>query len=205
MTKRYGILVVDDEELVRKTLGLDLEDEGYNVTLAQNGEEAIKKIGEDDFDMIISDLMMEGIGGLQVLKEAKKKSPHILTLVLTGYGSLTSAIDALRLNASDYMLKPYDKTELYMRVSGCFEKSELQKKLTFYENILPMCSICKKVRDDSGRIEDKGSWVNVDTYLVKESKLNISHVYCGECQKKMKKDVYLGKQKKMQDMRRLAK
>lgn len=203
--KDYSILVVDDEELVLKTLGLDLEDGGYNVTLAQNGEEAIKKIGETAFDMIISDLMMEGIDGLQVLKEAKKKDPDILALVLTGYGSLTSAIDALRLNASDYLLKPYDKAELFMRVGNCFEKIELQKKIKLYENILPMCGLCKKVRDDSGTTPGQGTWVNVDTYLVKTSKANISHGYCDVCQKKLKKDVYLEKQKKMQDMRKLAK
>lgn len=203
--KKYSILAVDDEEIILRTLDLDLEEEGYEVTMANNGEEAVRKIDGKDFDMLITDLMMEGIDGLQVLKAAKNKIPDIMALVLTGYGSLTSAIDALRLGASDYMLKPYDKSELLMRVGNCIEKLEFKRKVKCYENILPMCGMCKKIRDDSVEEPGKGVWVEVEDYLIKKSKVDISHGFCEDCHDKMKTDTYLEKQNKIQDMNRLAK
>ena len=203
--KKFSILLVDDEAIIRKTLSLDLKDHGYIVKTASNGEEGIKKLEKEKYDLVITDLMMEGIGGIEVLKEAKSKSFEIKVIILTAYGSLTSAIDALRLGASDYVLKPYNKEEILMRVSSCLEKLDLQRKVKLYESLLPMCSICKKIRDDSETEPGEGKWIDADTYLQKMVKINISHGYCNECLDAKKHEIYLQKQKNMQAVKQLAK
>ncbi len=198
----YSILLVDDEEIIRRTLSLDLKDAGYEVTQAASGEEAIARLKERKFEMVITDLMMEGLDGIQVLKEGKKEHSALLVLILTGYGSLTTAIDALRLGASDYVLKPYDKDEILLRITNCLEKMELKKKVELYENVLPLCCMCKKIRDGE---PGKGKWLDIDAYLLKNANVGIDHGYCEECREKKKGDIYLEKQKKDQNMKRLAK
>lgn len=179
--KSKSILLVDDEEIIRVTVSGDLKAEGYDVHTAHSGEEGIGKLQNQHFDLVITDLMMEGLDGIQVLKEAKKHYPDLMVLILTGYGSLTSAIDALRLGAADYMLKPCNRSELSIRVSNCLEKQELQKKIKLYENILPMCCVCKKIRDDAGTEPGKGNWLDMDTYFKEKTGVDVSHGYCPEC------------------------
>ncbi|MGR3178566.1 MAG: sigma-54-dependent transcriptional regulator [Candidatus Anammoxibacter sp.] len=203
--KEYSILIVDDEEIILKTLELDLKDAGYNVNTTCCGKDAKKRLNDDDYDLVITDLMMSGIDGMQILKAAKKKNPETKVIILTGYGSLTSAVDALRLGASDYILKPYNKDEILMRIASCIEKLELQRKLKLYEDILPMCSICKKIRDDTETDPGKGVWVDADTYLKKITKVDLSHGCCDECAKTKKQDIYLQKQKDLQAAKQLAK
>ena len=94
--KKHSILVVDDEESIRISIQHQLEKEGYRVTTAESGDQAVEMIRENHFDVIITDLMMDGIDGIGVLKEAKELHPDILVMVLTGYGSLTTAVEALR-------------------------------------------------------------------------------------------------------------
>jgi len=134
--KKYSILLVDDEEIILKTLGLDLKEQDYEVTLAGSGEEAVEKLKGTDYDLIITDLMMDGVDGIQVLKEAKKKDFDAIVLILTAHGSFPSAIDALRLGASDFIPKPCSKKELLMRVSRCLENRELRKKAIPFDNVL---------------------------------------------------------------------
>ena len=203
--KEYSILVVDDEEIILRTLELDLKEAGYVVKATGSGEDAKKILNDNGYDLVITDLMMAGVDGIQILKEAKKKNPETKVIILTGYGSLTSAVDALRLGASDYVLKPYNKDEILMRISSCLEKLEFQRKIKLYENILPMCKLCKKIRDDTGTDQGKGVWVDADTYLKKITKVDISHGYCDECSKTKKQDIYLQKQKDLQAVKQLAK
>lgn len=127
--KNYSILLVDDEDIVLTTVGNDLRNEGYDVSTASSGEEGIRKLKENHIDLIITDLLMEGLDGMAVLKEAKKISPEIIVLILTGYKSLSSAVDAMRLGASDYMLKPCDRDELFKRVANCLETLNLKQQM----------------------------------------------------------------------------
>lgn len=121
-----SVLLIDDEEIILISLSHDLKNQGYEVTTANNGPEGIRKIRKNCFDMVITDLKMEGTDGIQVIEETKKIDPKIPVLILTGHGSLSSAIKALRLGASDYLLKPCDRGELAMRVANCLEKRDLQ-------------------------------------------------------------------------------
>ena len=188
------ILIVDDEELILNSLGLELEGEGYEVFLAANGEEAIAILRENYFDLIITDLMMEGLNGLDVLKVAKQIDPEVAVVILTGYGEVASAIEALRLGASDYLLKPCDCNELNLRIAKCLEQQNLAKKIKIYERILPVCSECKKVlHEDPGGLTE---WVALDQFISRKTGLGISHGYCPDCFKEAMEEIALTKRRK---------
>jgi DNA-binding NtrC family response regulator len=181
--KNKAILLVDDEEIILKTIGKDLRAEGYDVTTARNGDRAIATLNQHHFDLVVTDLMMEGLDGIQVLKQAKKIDPALPVIILTGYGDMTTAIEALRLGADDYLLKPCDVEELLFRVSGCLDKYELKRKIKLYEGILPICAVCKKIRDDTGKEPGEGVWMTVEAYINAKTGVRFSHGYCKECGK----------------------
>ena len=175
------VLLVDDEAIIRKTLAGKLSDEGFTVLTAENGATALAYLATTQLNLVITDLMMEGMSGIQVLEAVKAHDPEIAVIILTGYGELTSAIDALRLGADDYLLKPCDLNELLFRMNQCLEKQALRKMVQLYEDILPICLDCKKIRDDSGTEPGKGKWIPVDQYLTKKAGKNMSHGYCPDC------------------------
>ncbi len=123
------ILLVDDEEIILNSLGADLRQENYAVTSANSGEEALGLLNERYFDLVVTDLSMSEIDGLQVLKEAKKLNSSTGVIILTGFGDLTSAIDALRLGADVYLLKPCESEELIIRIERCLQKMSLYDQL----------------------------------------------------------------------------
>jgi len=175
------ILLIDDEAIILLSFSNELEQAGYDVTTAASGEEALARLKDGRFDLIITDLLMEGVDGIKVLQEAKKLDPTTGVFILTGYANITSAIEALRLGADDYLLKPCDLDELIMRMSHCFEKQALHRKVKFYENILPVCMYCKKIRDDTGTEPGKGKWLRMEEYLLLRSGNSVSHGCCPEC------------------------
>lgn len=178
------ILLVDDETIIRKTLAGKLKDEGFTVLAADCGTSALAFLATTHIDLVVTDLMMEGMSGIQVLEAVKANNPDTAVIILTGYGDLTSAIDALRLGADDYLLKPCDLNELLFRMHKCLEKQSLKQMVQFYEDILPICLDCKKIRDDSNSEPGQGPWVPVDQYLTKKAGKSMSHGYCPDCGKK---------------------
>ena len=187
--KEHTILLVDDDPFILTGIGQSLETEGYRVTTAESGELALELLKQDRFDLVITDLVMDKIDGIRVLQTAKEMNPESMVIILTGYGDMTSAIDALRLNADDYMLKPCQPDEMSFRVASCLEKLDLSRKLRLYEQILPVCCVCRKIRDDDGREPGTGKWMNVDRYLWKKAGLSVSSTYCPECARKAKSEV----------------
>ncbi len=183
-----SILLVDDEESIRNSFGMDLRQDNFDVTLASSGEEAIKLLNDQQFDTVVTDLSMPGLDGIQVLKEAKKLNSLTGVIILTGYGDMTSAIDALRLGADDYLLKPCEPDELILRIERCLEKLSAFQKVKFYENILPVCMYCKNIRDDTGKEPGKGKWLRMEEYIHTKSGTDISHGCCPECYEKHKDD-----------------
>lgn len=106
MLGQAKILVVDDEAAVRLSLSKALSLEGYYVVEAASGEEALARLRETLFDLVLVDLKMPGVDGLQVMQEAKELSPSTVVIMLTAYGTVESATSALRQGAHDYLLKP---------------------------------------------------------------------------------------------------
>lgn len=119
----HSILLIDDEEILRKTLSDDLEEEGFNVTTATNGEEGLEEFKSKHPDLVIVDLIMEGMNGIQVSREIKKLQPDAPVMILTGHGTLESAIDALQLKVQDYILKPVKRDELLSKINSCLESA----------------------------------------------------------------------------------
>lgn len=193
--KRKSLLLVDDEQLILDSLSRELtsNDPDLRITLAASGEEAIAKINDTCFDLVVTDLLMPGLDGFQVLKAVKKRDRHTMVIILTGYGDMESAIDALRLGADDFLLKPCDPDELLYRMSNCFVKQELQRKVALYENILPVCCYCKKIRDDRQGEHGKGRWYSLEEYFNKAKGVFISHGCCPDCFAEQTKDLPLAK------------
>ncbi len=187
--EKYSILLVDDDHLILKSLGPALEGRGYEVATSDNGAEAIEMITGSHYDMVITDLVMTPVDGLEVLKKSKEIRPEILVIILTGFGDMSSSIDALRLDADNYMLKPCEPEELYFRVSNCFRKLELRRKIKLYEKILPVCCQCKKIRDDADREPGTGRWMAVEEYIRDRAKVDVTSSYCPGCAQKLRDEI----------------
>lgn len=123
------ILIVDDEERFRKTMCKLLQIEGIDATTAGSGPEAIEMLQEEKFDIIICDVRMPEMTGVQALSEFKKLDPDIEVIIMTGYASVDTAKDIMKLGAYDYLLKPYEKNELMERIEAAFDRKISRKKL----------------------------------------------------------------------------
>ena len=119
---RKSILVVDDEKNQREILETILAGEGYDVTTASSGEAAMKFVESRRFDLVLTDLKMTGMSGLDLLKELTNFDKSIIVILLTAHGSVDSAVDALRLGAFDYLQKPYDSEKLLDTVDRALKK-----------------------------------------------------------------------------------
>jgi len=124
------VLIVDDEESVAVTMAAILEMDGYAVTTALRGEDAIARLRSDTFDLVLTDLRLENFDGMDVLAEARRRSPDTIGIVLTGYASVESAVKALREGAYDYLLKPCDVEELRLTVARGMERRRVGLLLT---------------------------------------------------------------------------
>ena len=126
--KEYSILLVDDNLHILELYKEILSGEGYQLTEATSGEMALEALESQTFDMIITDLNMGTMNGLKVLKRAKEMHPETMVIVMTGNTEIEYAIEALRLHADDYILKPFRIHHLLKRVSHCFRLLENKKK-----------------------------------------------------------------------------
>ncbi|MBI3802497.1 MAG: response regulator [Nitrospirae bacterium] len=132
-TSTEKILLVDDEEAVLETLRSILELEGYDVCTAFSGEAALKEMERTSFDLILTDLKMKGISGLDVLLQAEKLWPRPVTILLTGYASLESAVEALNLGAYAYLVKPFGIEGLKTSIRQGLEKRRLSEVEVLYQ------------------------------------------------------------------------
>lgn len=149
------ILLVDDEAVLRENIAFVLRDEGYVVDEASDGEEAYQKFLNEKYDLLISDIEMPKLRGIELLEKISKIDPQIISIFITAYGSLETAIMALRLGASDYILKPIDFDELTLKIKRLIEyrqlvienqlyRRELQNLYSF-DNIVGKSQEMKKV------------------------------------------------------------
>ncbi len=116
------VLLVDDEELFLTTLAERLEVRGMQVTMATTGVDAVSTVDNQDFDLVVLDLSMPGIDGLETLKRIKAKQPDAEVIMLTGEGSIRTSIEAMKLGAEDFLQKPVNITELVTKISEAKDK-----------------------------------------------------------------------------------
>jgi len=182
--KKYNLLIVDDDPFILEGIGEDLKSKGYQVTRASSGESAVQLLESTHFDLVITDLVMGSTNGIQVLKKTKEIDSDIQVIILTGYGDIDSAIDALRSQVDDFLLKPCESQEMLFRVKNCLEKLELNRKINLYQKILPMCCVCKKIRDDANRQPGSGEWITIEKFIHEQAELDITSSYCPDCAQK---------------------
>lgn len=123
------LLIVDDEESVAITMQAILQLDGHDVEMCTRGDVALRRIGETTFDLVLTDLRLDDLDGLQIVAETHRRSPETIVIVLTGYASLESAVKALREGAYDYLLKPCDVEELRATVARGLERRKIGQQL----------------------------------------------------------------------------
>ncbi|MEO8655525.1 MAG: response regulator, partial [Ramlibacter sp.] len=119
------ILIVDDEEIVIRSCRRILTGEQYEVESVQDGWEALRKIDENNYDIIVLDIMMPKVDGLEVLQHVKERHPDIDVIMMTGLSQIQTAVKAMKLGAFDYLSKPFDPDELKLVVDRALEKRRL--------------------------------------------------------------------------------
>jgi len=124
----FKVLVAEDEEITLKHLLSTLEKEGFEVTGTRNGRDAFDKISDDHFDLLISDIKMPGLNGMELLEKVKELQPETEVMIITGFGSIGSAVDAIKRGACDYITKPFDLDELVIKAKKIFERKKLKKE-----------------------------------------------------------------------------
>ncbi len=123
------ILVIDDELFVRELLQEFLSKEGYNVYLAESGEKAINLIKTNRVEIALIDLKMPGMDGISTLKEIKKIAPETIAVILTGYPTIESSIEALRSGAYDYVVKPFKLNDLKNTIEKALNEYRLKSEI----------------------------------------------------------------------------
>ncbi len=119
------ILVVDDEKIIRDGSSRILAKEGYAVITAGSGEEALERFDREPFDLILLDVKMPGIGGIETLRKLKEIDPGLTVLIVTGYPSTETAVKAIKLGAYDYVTKPFTPDVLRVAVNRALERKTL--------------------------------------------------------------------------------
>jgi len=123
---KANILVVDDEKDICMALKFLLTKEGYDVKEAYNGEEAVERIKQENFDIVMTDIKMEKMDGFEVLKQAQKISPDTAVIMMTAFASVVSAVEAMRSGASDYITKPFINDEIRLTIRRILQNRDLQ-------------------------------------------------------------------------------
>jgi two-component system response regulator PilR (NtrC family) len=135
------ILIVDDEKPIRDSLKIVLIDEGYSAETAGDGEEALERIKNESFDIVITDIKMPKLDGIQLLESASSISPETFFIIMTAYASVKTAIDALRQGAFDYLIKPVEFDDVIIRI----------KRLIDYKNLAQENKVLRqRVSSDKG-------------------------------------------------------
>ena len=161
---KFNILIIDDEKNIREGLSASLEMEGYNTVLAENGKVGLELFAKGDIDLVITDLRMPEVTGEQVMQKILSENPGVPVIVLTGHGSIDSAVDAMRLGAYDFLTKPLNLDRLTLIVKRALQGRELslqhrhlQEELNgkkVFESIVGKSSQMQKVFEMIKRVAD---------------------------------------------------
>ena len=183
------VLFVDDEPMILRSIERLFMHSPHRVVTLDDAERALALVEQEQVAVVVSDQRMPKMQGIELLEKIKRISPPTVKVLLTGYADMQSSIDALRLGADDFLQKPCDIDELLYRISNCFTKQALQRKVQFYETILPICSYCKKIRNDNQGSPSKGLWFEFEEYLHQVGRVALSHGCCPTCYAHIKKEL----------------
>src|SRR6056297_28839 len=126
MNNQAKILVVDDEINLREMLAILLQREGFQVTQVGNGEAALKLASENGFDLIVSDIRMPGLSGIELLRQLREQENEVAMIMITAFSSTEEAVEAMKLGAYDYITKPFKNDEIRLVVRNALERRQLK-------------------------------------------------------------------------------
>jgi DNA-binding NtrC family response regulator len=129
VSKNARVLIVDDEERVRQLLSRLLRQEGYQVRAVSSGREALEELGNDSYDLVLSDLTMPGMSGMDLLGEIRQKNPEVPVIIVTAFGTVESAVEAMQNGAFHYLTKPFKLDEVRIFVHRALQESHTQREL----------------------------------------------------------------------------
>jgi len=153
------ILVVDDERLIRQSLEKGLAGQGFAVFAAGDGKTALRLTEEESPDLIVLDLKLPDLNGIEVLKGLRELEKDIPVLVITAYGSIDTAIQAIRAGAYDYITKPFDLEAIFLSINQALEASRLKKEVTYFRSQETIRSGLHRIIGQSPAIKEVGRWV----------------------------------------------
>jgi DNA-binding response OmpR family regulator len=157
------ILIVDDEKNIRLTLSQALETLGNPIDAAANGEEALSKLKEKEFGLILLDIRMPGMDGMEVLRRVRKIRPDIRVIMITAYGTVESAVEAMKMGAVDFLQKPFDPEEIRELVSRVMDREKLdEQKLMDYTSHIELAKKCIGDRHFDAAVEHVRKAIFID-------------------------------------------
>ncbi|MBU1881194.1 sigma-54 dependent transcriptional regulator [bacterium] len=170
------ILIVDDEGNIRNSLKIFLSDEGYSCIAAVNGQDALNIIQSDSIDLIITDLIMPEMDGMQLLERVRQQYKDIRVIMLTAYGTVESAVKAMKYGAVDFLLKPVDFDMLLAKVKDCFEIIDLKREVRWLKEQCSDagCSNCISM------VGESAGWKDVVRQTEKVAQSDITVLITGE-------------------------
>ena len=164
----FKILVAEDEEITLNNIVDTLQEEGYKVVSSRNGADALQMIEKDHFDVLITDIKMPGMSGIELLDKVIGHHPETEVIIITGFGSISSAVEAMKKGAVDYITKPFDLDELLLKVGKIFQQRSLKKENIALRTFVGMDKKISIIAKSEGmrrileRVEElKGSDVNI--------------------------------------------
>lgn len=157
MDDKMSIMVVDDERIVRESLYHWFQKYGHKVDTASSGMEALKKLEQDLFETMFVDIKMPGMDGLELLEKVKEEYPDTIVIIITAYGSISTAVKAMKMGASDYLLKPFKPDQLNLVLERAAQQKKLASeyryvkgrldKITRFENIIGQSTAMQRIFD----------------------------------------------------------
>jgi DNA-binding NtrC family response regulator len=163
MMSERGILIVDDEKNIRLTMVQALEPLHYEMSTALNGEDALKRLEERDFGLILLDLKMPGMDGLEVLRRVVELRPDIRVIIISAHGTIENAVEAMKLGAVDFIQKPFAPQELRDVVMKVLDREKVEAAhISDYESHLELVKRCMNDRHFEAAVEHVRQAIGAD-------------------------------------------
>ena len=159
--EKHDILVVDDDQHLRMILHQTLEASGYEVKVAESGEEALSLLKERPFDLMITDLMMPGIKGIELIGKAREVYPELGAIVITAYGTIERAVEAMQNGAFDFITKPFSISQIESRVQRYFEYQKLRLENQVLKQKIQKYQIDSKIIGESPAIKEVINYIDI--------------------------------------------
>jgi two-component system nitrogen regulation response regulator NtrX len=161
-----AILIVDDEPSIRQSLGNALEDEGFKVEAVEDGEKAVSAVREDDFGLVLLDIWLPGLDGIEVLDRIKKARPDLPVIMISGHGTVETAVRAIKLGAFDFIEKPLSLDKVIITINHALELDRitreykrLQREVIGEDELIGRSPKIKELRDKIDKVAPTEGWV----------------------------------------------